>query len=263
MANPTSLRGFFAQLNKVEMLDFETLNERLKHFKATGCRRAHDTCVEAFLPLVHKMARQRSGWGDVDDLFQHGALSVMDAIRNFDPEGGLNIVSWTKLYVSRDLNRYCTFETPLIRVPGTKSIRKCYLRMRQLLQTGPITHARSVAAAKDLGVTLEEFLIAKDLYASSYEEIGHTGEERDFMHQLAGEETLEEAVIAEREAEHIVNTVGQLMRVLTPKEAEVIRLRCLQDEPAQLRVVGEQMGVSAERVRQIEAKAKKKMQDAA
>lgn len=255
--------SFFAALNKIEIPAFSVMNENVRIFKATGCRKAHDACVTAMLPMVYSLAAGRGGVAEVDDMFQQGALAVIDALRKFDVTEGLNILSWTKLYVSRAINSHCVFGTKLIRVPDTKTIRLCYRRMGLFLKEGPITEKRSRELAKGLGVSLEDFRIARDLYSSSYEPMVSSSGEPWQGHEISTDETLEESIIVEDEAAHVTKVVGRLMSVLNPKESEVIRLRCLQDEPVQLRLVGEQLGFSTERARQVENIAKEKMRKAA
>lgn len=263
MTNSTTSAYLFAQISKIRFSEFSELNACVLRFKETGCKKSFDACVTSFLPMVLKLARGRSGIAEVDDTFQQGALAVMDALRNFKPEEGLNIISWTKLYVVREINRHCLFGTKLVRVPETKTIRRCYRRMGQYLQSGPVSDARAALLAKELDVNLDDFKIARDLYCSSYESIKHSEDDECHGRDIASEQTLEEEILSEDENRSITNTVGRLMQSLTPKEAEVIRLRCLQDEPVQLRLVGEQMGFSTERARQVENNAKKKMREAA
>ncbi|MBD8614936.1 sigma factor-like helix-turn-helix DNA-binding protein [Pseudomonas sp. CFBP 13719] len=255
--------SFFAALNKIQIPAINEMNENVRIFKTTGCRKAHDACVTAMLPMVYNLAVGRRGIAEVDDMFQQGALAVMDALRMFDFKDGLNILSWTKLYVSRAINSHCVFGTKLIRVPETKTIRLCYRRMGLYLKEGPITETRSLALAKELGVSLEDFKIARDLYSSSFEPMVSSSDEPWQGHEITTGETLEDAIIVEDEAIHVTKVVGRLMSVLNPKESEVIRLRCLQEEPVQLRLVGEQLGFSTERARQVENLAKDKMRKAA
>lgn len=255
--------SFFTTLNKIQIPSIQEMDKNIRTFKSTGCRKAHDACVTAMLPMVYGLAVANAGRAEVDDMFQQGALAVMDALRKFDPDDELNILSWTKLYVSRAINSLCVFGTKLIRVPDTKTIRLCYRRMGLFLKEGPLNEARSKLLAKELGVSLEDFKIARDLYSSSYEPVLSCADEPWQGHDIKTDETLEEAIIVEDEAAHVTQVVGRLMTVLNPKEAEVIRLRCLQEEPVQLRLVGEQLGFSTERARQVENIAKEKMRKAA
>lgn len=252
-------------LRKIKSLSYERSNELLGNIKSSNCRKSFNALVTGYMPLAMSVAMGFSHRGDINDLFQIACMNLMDAARTFDDSHATRFPTHARTWMTLGLRRHLLCESSLIKVPDNKSILKCYRRMHQFSVDAPPSDAQIVNFTKLHGVTRDEFKAAYDLYFATFESTcqGVDDNSDPLESRLSNGMTLEEEVIAADDQEHTIKTVNRLLNVLTDREQSVIRARVLQDEPVQLRIVSEEMGVSGERVRQIEKIAMNKIRMAA
>ncbi|KQN62268.1 sigma-70 family RNA polymerase sigma factor [Pseudomonas sp. Leaf58] len=252
-------------VSRIKPLSHERCNELLVNVRQDNCRKSFDAVVTSFMPLALSVAMKFRHRGDVNDLFQIACMNLMDATRTFNDGFATHFPSHARTWITLGLRRHLLFESRLIKVPENRAILKCYRRMHQFSADKPPTASQISAFTKTHAVTKDEFLAAYELYFATYESTsqGIDDEADPLESRLSNGLTLEDEVIAADEQADTVKIVNRLMNVLTDREQTVIRARVLQDEPVQLRLVGEEMGVSCERVRQIEKQALNKIRMAA
>jgi RNA polymerase sigma factor (sigma-70 family) len=252
-------------LIKIKILTNDRCEELFENIKRNGCRTSFNAIVTGFMPLALTVAMGYRHRGDINDLFQIACLNLMDATRTFQPERAVHFSTHARTWINLALKRHVLCESGLIKVPDSKGIMKCYRRMHHF--SGEQQPPKSVVAQfiKPLGVTADEFKAAYELYFAIYESTSRdTDDDSDSLESnLSNGVTLESEVIAADDERHNIKTVNRLLNVLNDRERTVIKARLLQDEPVQLRVVGEEIGVSSERVRQIEKLAMNKIRMAA
>jgi RNA polymerase sigma factor (sigma-70 family) len=254
-----------AHVSRIKLLPNERCNELLANIKHDNCRKSFDAVVTGFMPLALSVAMKFRHRGDINDLFQIACMNLMDAARTFNDGFATHFPSHARTWITLGLRRHLLFESRLIKVPENRAILKCYRRMHQFSAEKAPTVAQISAFVKTHGVTKDEFQAAYELYFATYESTsqGMDDDSDPLESRLSNGLTLEDEVIAADEQAATVKTVDRLMNVLNEREQSVIRARVLQDEPVQLRLVGEEMGVSYERIRQIEKQAMNKIRMAA
>lgn len=252
-------------VSRIKSLPNERCNELLANVRRDNCRRSFDAVVTSFMPLALSMAMKFSHRGDVNDLFQIACLNLMDAARTFNDGFATHFPSHARTWITLGLRRHLLFESRLIKVPENRAILKCYRRMHQFSAEKAPTAAQISAFTKTHAVTKDHFQAAYGLYFATYESTsqGMDDDSDPLESRLSNGLTLEDEVISAEDQADTVNTVNRLMSVLSDREQSVIRARVLEDDPVQLRLVGEEMGVSSERVRQIEKRALNKIRMAA
>jgi RNA polymerase sigma-32 factor len=267
---PTSLGSvdhYIQAVNRFPLLSAEQeveLGRRLRDFNDLDAARQ---MVLSHLRLVVAISRNYLGYGlPQADLIQEGNVGLMKAVRRFDPERGVRLVSFALHWIKAEIHEYILRNWRLVKVATTKAQRKLFFNLRSM-KAGPgaLTRKEATSIARDLGVKPEEvFEMETRLYGQDIALEPNPGDEGEVMTPIAylTDTEAEPAQILER-AETARNRSDGLRVALTKLDSrsrEVIEARWLrEDDKATLQELADQYGVSAERIRQIESKALKTM----
>jgi RNA polymerase sigma-32 factor len=223
--------------------------------------------VLSHLRLVVAISRNYLGYGlPQADLIQEGNVGLMKAVRRFDPERGVRLVSFALHWIKAEIHEYILRNWRLVKVATTKAQRKLFFNLRSM-KAGPgaLTRKQAASIARDLGVKPEEvFEMETRLYGQDIALEPHPGDEGEVVTPIAylTDAEAEPAQILER-AETARNRSDGLhvaLAKLDSRSREVIEARWLrEDDKATLQDLADRYGVSAERIRQIESKAIKTM----
>jgi RNA polymerase sigma-32 factor len=223
--------------------------------------------VLSHLRLVVAISRNYLGYGlPQADLIQEGNVGLMKAVRRFDPERGVRLVSFALHWIRAEIHEYVLRNWRLVKIATTKAQRKLFFNLRSMKAgTGALTRKEASAIAKDLGVKPEEVfemetrLSGKDIALEP--QPGDEGEALTPIAYLTDTEA-EPAQILERAESARTRSDGLHVALskLDHRSRDVIEARWLrEDDKATLQELADQYGVSAERIRQIESKALKMM----
>jgi RNA polymerase sigma-32 factor len=223
--------------------------------------------VLSHLRLVVAVSRKYVGYGlPQADLIQEGNIGLMKAVRRFDPERGVRLVSFALHWIRAEIHEYVLRNWRLVKIATTKAQRKLFFNLRSMkANPGSLSSAEANAIAKDLGVKPEEVfemetrLTGRDVPLDPQpEEDGDTVTPISYLTDAENEPVQ----ILER-AESAANRTSGLKRALAaldPRSRSIIESRWLrEDDPATLQDLADVYGVSAERIRQIESKALQSM----
>jgi len=223
--------------------------------------------VLSHLRLVVAVSRNYLGYGlPQADLIQEGNIGLMKAVRRFDPERGVRLVSFALHWIKAEIHEYILRNWRLVKIATTKAQRKLFFNLRGMKAShAALTRKEASTIARDLGVKTEEvFEMETRLSGQDIALEPQPGEESETLAPIGylTDAEAEPAQILER-AEIAGNRSAGLRRALTkldPRSREVIEARWLrQDDKATLQDLADQYGVSAERIRQIESKALRTM----
>ena len=239
-----------------------------------GRRLARDNDLEAaqqlvlsHLRLVVAVSRKYLGYGlPQADLIQEGNIGLMKAVRRFDPERGVRLVSFALHWIRAEIHEYVLRNWRLVKLATTKAQRKLFFNLRRMkVRSAALSTREAQAIAKDLGVKPEEVfememrLTGRDIALDPQSD--EDGEHVVPIAYLTDTEN-EPPRILER-AETATNQADGLKRALAKlddRSRRIIEARWLvEDHPATLQDLADEYGVSAERIRQIEGKALKSM----
>ncbi len=223
--------------------------------------------VLSHLRLVVAVSRNYLGYGlPQADLIQEGNVGLMKAVRRFDPERGVRLVSFALHWIRAEIHEYVLRNWRLVKIATTKAQRKLFFNLRSMKTgSGALTRKEASAIAKDLGVKPEEVfemetrLSGKDIALEP--QPGDEGEALTPIAYLTDTEA-EPAQILERAESARTRSDGLHVALskLDRRSRDVIEARWLrEDDKATLQELADQYGVSAERIRQIESKALKMM----
>ncbi|MFE7616219.1 sigma-70 family RNA polymerase sigma factor [Streptomyces sp. NPDC057496] len=237
-------------------ISVEPTDEELGSLPATDVRRRARDCLAAHNQgLAWAQARAHMGQGlDEDDLFQHGMIGVLRAARKFDPGHGNKFSTYATWWVRQSITRALADEGSAIRIPVHmhELVRKVGRVERELLSAGKSRSAAAVAVACDLPVgKVEEIRRISKVTDSTDRIIGdgtHLGELLEVRTALP---SVEVAVLASLADEG----VHDLVALLPERYARIVALRVGLDgtAPATLDAIGGELGVTRERVRQLES----------
>ena len=223
--------------------------------------------VLSHLRLVVAVSRKYLGYGlPQADLIQEGNIGLMKAVRRFDPERGVRLVSFALHWIRAEIHEYVLRNWRLVKVATTKAQRKLFFNLRRLkTRSAALSTKEALAIAKDLGVKPEEvFEMETRLTGRDIALEPQAGEEGDAIAPVAyltdtENEPVQLLVRAETESNQAAG-LKQALAALDDRSRRIIEARWLvEKEPATLQKLAAEYGVSAERIRQIEGKALKSM----
>ena len=223
--------------------------------------------VLAHLRFVIHLARSYSGYGlPQGDLIQEGNVGLMKAVKRFNPEVGVRLVSFAVHWIKAEMHEYILRNWRIVKVATTKAQRKLFFNLRSnKKRLGWMNQKEVEAVAQDLGVTpevvtqMEGRMAARDMAFD-----GTVDEDEEHavapVQFLADESADPETLIMEDDWT-AQSTAGlyQALEGLDERSRDILRSRWLSESKATLHELAARYGVSAERIRQIEANAMKKL----
>ena len=227
--------------------------------------------VLCHLRFVIYMARGYSGYGlPQADLIQEGNVGLMKAVKRFNPEVGVRLVSFAVHWIKAEMHEYILRNWRIVKVATTKAQRKLFFNLRSAKKRlGWFSPQEAEAVAEDLGVTPEVVLQMEGRMAAQDAAFdGAAGDDgEDFVAspaQYLSDDSMNPAeIVAEEDwTEQSMAQLREALGQLDERSQEIVRLRWLNEPKTTLHQLGAQYGISAERVRQIEAKAMKKLRSA-
>jgi RNA polymerase sigma-32 factor len=224
--------------------------------------------VMAHLRFVVKIARGYSGYGlPQHDLIQEGSVGLMKAVRRFDPDMGVRLVSFAVHWIKAEIHEYILRNWRIVKIATTKSQRKLFFNLRSAKKRlGWFTRQEVEEVAEDLGVKPETVLemesrlsnydVAFDLAAADDDE-GPSMAPVAYLPDLRNEPStqIEKADSAASEREGLYAA----LEALDERSRDILQRRWLAENKETLHVLADEYGISAERIRQIEAAAMKKL----
>jgi RNA polymerase sigma-32 factor len=225
--------------------------------------------VLSHLRFVVHIARGYSGYGlPVGDLIQEGNVGLMKAVKRFDPDVGVRLVSFAVHWIRAEIHEYVLRNWRLVKIATTKAQRKLFFNLRKFKKNlGWLTDVETRAIASDLGVTtaevtdMEQRLSSRDL---SFDPAPDADDEDVSSYSpsayLQNPES-DPSIAVEREQwdDDTADRLAQAMLTLDDRSQHILRSRWMTEEKATLHELADKYGVSAERIRQIEANAIKKL----
>ena|SRR5512143_630902 len=262
-----SLDHYIQAVNRFPLLTAEQevdLGRRLQRDDDVDAARQ---LVLSHLRLVVSVSRNYLGYGlPQADLIQEGNVGLMKAVRRFDPERGVRLVSFALHWIRAEIHEYILRNWRLVKVATTKAQRKLFFNLRSMKsRSATLTPAEARAIATELNVKPEEVsememrLSGRDVTLDPQPD-----EEGAAMAPIAWltDREDEPAQILERKqtAENRTTGLASAISKLDARSRRIIEARWLrEDDPATLQDLADEYGVSAERIRQIESKALKSM----
>lgn len=263
-----SLEAYVERVSRIPVLTREEELELARRLQVGGDLEAARQLVLSHLRFVVHIARGYGGYGlPMGDLIQEGNVGLMKAVKRFDPNVGVRLVSFAVHWIRAEIHEYVLRNWRLVKIATTKAQRKLFFNLRRFKKNlGWLTESETLAIAADLGVTaaevtdMEQRLSSRDLSfdpaPDADEEDGTYSPSAYLPHPEA-----DPSVAAEREQwdEDTTDRLAQALQTLDERSQHILRSRWMTEQKATLHELADRYGVSAERIRQIEANAIKKL----
>jgi len=277
VARPTDLAltgpigSFDAYLDRVSRIpvlsreDERALAERLRR---DGDVDAARQLVMSHLRFVVHIARGYTGYGlPLQDLVQEGNVGLMKAVKRFDPAVGVRLVSFAVHWIRAEIHEYVLRNWRLVKVATTKAQRKLFFNLRKLKKNlAWLTPEETRAVAADLGVEprevaeMEQRLAARDL---AFDPVPDADEDETYSpaaYLPAPDANPADSVENDEWERATTQRLGAAVAQLDARSRDILQRRWMQDgEKATLHELAAEYGVSAERIRQLEANAIRKL----
>lgn len=261
---------YLQQINRFPMLSAERERELALRLRDHNDLEAARELVLSHLRFVAKIARGYAGYGlPLADLIQEGGIGLMKAVRRFDPDVGVRLVSFAVHWVRAEIHEFILRNWRIVKVATTKAQRKLFFNLRSSKKRlGWFSREEVESVAQDLGVSpetvleMESRLSGQDL---SFDPAGSADDEDEGgwapAAYLAAPERadparqLEQSDWEQQNSDQLQKALGQL----DERARTIVQQRWLNEQKATLHELADRFGVSAERIRQLENNAIRKL----
>jgi RNA polymerase sigma-32 factor len=268
LAGPVgSLEAYIDRVSRIPVLTREQEITLAHRYRDEEDLEAARELVLSHLRFVVHIARGYTGYGlPVGDLIQEGNVGLMKAVKRFDPDVGVRLVSFAVHWIRAEIHEYVLRNWRLVKIATTKAQRKLFFNLRRFKKNlGWLTESETRAIASDLGVStaevtdMEQRLSSRDL---SFDPMPDDDDENAYSPSAyLPHPEADPSVAVEREQwdEDTADRLAGALETLDERSRHILRSRWMTDQKATLHELADQYGVSAERIRQIEANAIKKL----
>ncbi|MCD6292043.1 MAG: RNA polymerase factor sigma-32 [Deltaproteobacteria bacterium] len=260
-----SFSSYIAEINRIPLLTPEEETELAMHYKKNNDLATAHRLVTANLRFVVKIAGEYRGYRmRMMDLIQEGNMGLMRAVKKFDPDRGYRLISYAVWWIRAYIQDYIIRSWSLVKVGTTQLQKKLFFKLGKVrgflegdeLDTAEI-NALSDGSADDAKVRdFCQRLNARDFSLDR----SITDSDTTYLDLLADESDGQEELLLAKETESNRRVmIDQALKNLTPREQEVIAGRFFAGVSKTLQDVGDELGITRERVRQLESNALKKL----
>ena len=265
-----SIEGYIQAVSSIDMLSAEEERELAVRLREDEDLQAARKLVMSHLRFVVHIAKSYSGYGlPQADLIQEGNIGLMKAVKRFDPTVGVRLVSFAVHWIKAEIHEFVLKNWRIVKVATTKAQHKLFFNLRKAKKRlGWFTHDEVQTVANELGVSTKEVLQMEARMSSQDQAFDLTADE-DETGNFAPVQYLEDKS-SDVETDVINNDwdtaaskrLYSAIKTLDERSQDIIETRWLADNKITLQDLADKYQVSAERVRQIEKNAMKKLQAA-
>jgi len=268
-----SIEGYLQAVSTIPMLDAEKEKALASRLQQDGDLEAAKQLIMSHLRFVAHIAKSYSGYGlPQADLIQEGNIGLMKAVKRFDPTVGVRLVSFAVHWIKAEIHEYVLKNWRIVKVATTKAQRKLFFNLRKnKKRLGWFNQEEVTTVANELGVSekevreMESRMSGQDMgFDLSQDEDEHTtGSTYSPVQYLTDQNSeLADTVEQEQWQEQSHSRLYSALKTLDERSQDIVQARWLADEKSTLQELAEKYQVSAERVRQLEKTAMKKLQQA-
>jgi RNA polymerase sigma-32 factor len=263
-----SIENYISTVNRIPLLTPEREHELGVALKTRGDLSAASEMVMSHLRLVVSIARNYTGYGlPHADLIQEGNIGLMKAVKRFDPDRGVRLVSFAVHWIKAEIHEYILKNWRIVKVATTKAQRKLFFNLRSMkpnfgtLSPSEVKEVARILNVKETDVTeMEKRLSGQEISL----EPANDDEESNWVSPIAylQDATVDpsERLVVMQKENAATNGMRAALESLDERSRRIIETRWLNEgEEKTLHELANEFGVSAERIRQIEAKAMQKM----
>jgi RNA polymerase sigma-32 factor len=264
---------YFKEIQRFPMLDPQEEYMLARRWREDGDRDAAHRLIISHLRLVAKFARGYRGYGlPIADLISEGHVGLLQAVERFEPERGFRFSTYAVWWIKAAIQEYILRSWTLVKMGTTASHRKLFFNLRKaksrisVLDEGDMRPDQVKLIAKRLGVTERAVIDMNRRLGGDTSLNDAIREDRDsteWQDWLVGDSPDQETTLAAKEEfDNRRNALSVVLGALNARARRIFESRRLAEDPMTLAELADEFGVSRERVRQIEARAFEKVQEA-
>ncbi|MDR2142520.1 MAG: RNA polymerase factor sigma-32 [Deltaproteobacteria bacterium] len=261
-----SLKAYLAEVKRFKLLTKEEEAELLKQYKRTGDPEAGQRLVTGNLRLVVKIAMEfQSHWlNNLQDLIQEGNVGLLQALKKFDPSRGVKFSYYASYWIKAYILKYIMDNWRLVKVGTTQAQRKLFYNLKkeqEKIQREGLDPGYGLLAER-LGVSEGEvkemnIRLTAGREVSLDAPLGQDSDQSQISLLPSNEEGVDNFLADAQLRELLSDKIARFRETLNARELLILDKRLLTEDPVTLQEVGEEFGVSRERVRQLEERLKK------
>ena len=262
-----SLDAYISAVHRIPVLSQEEEQDLSRRYQSEEDLASARKLVMSHLRFVVHVARGYNGNGlQLSDLIQEGNIGLMKAVKRFDPDQGVRLVSFAVHWIRAEMHEFILRNWRIVKVATTKAQRKLFFNLRKSKKRLGWMNAEEVrVVAKDLGVPeatvreMESRLSGRDIgfeAPADADEDAKPAPEAFLIDE--GADPYENVADADQ-SDNELETLSAALQKLDERSRDIIQRRWLNEDKATLQDLADEYGVSAERIRQVEANAMKKM----
>ena len=271
LAGPVgSLNSYIHAVGAIPVLSKEDEQALSRRFNETEDLDAARDLVMAHLRFVVHIAKGYTGYGlPLGDLIQEGNVGLMKAVKRFDPDYGVRLVSFAVHWIRAEIHEFVLKNWRIVKVATTKAQRKLFFNLRKKKKSlAWLSHSETLAVAEDLGVSPKE-VTEMERRLSARDAIFDPAPAADDEHSFTPAAYLpspnaDPAALVEKTdwTDDATQRMNAAMKDLDDRSRDILQSRWLTESKMTLHELADRYSVSAERIRQIEANAIKKLRTA-
>ncbi|MBM3523497.1 MAG: RNA polymerase sigma factor RpoH [Alphaproteobacteria bacterium] len=275
LAGEGNLGRYLQEIRKFPLLEANEEFMLAKRWREHGDSEAAHRLVTSHLRLVAKIAMGYRGYGlPISELVSEGNVGMMQAVKRFDPDKGFRLSTYAMWWIRASIQEYILHSWSLVKIGTTAAQKKLFFNLRrakaqlQVMSDRDLTPEKITKIATDLGVTEDEVVSMNRRLAAPDQSLNaplrDDGEsDLEWQDWLVDDAANQEVQLADgQEFDRRKAMMSEAMKVLNPREKQILIERRLTEDPATLEDLSVKYKVSRERVRQIEARAFEKLQKA-
>ena len=262
------IESYLSSVHAIPILTKEQEQElALKLYEEDDLDAARQLVIHHLRFVVH-IARSYQGYGlPLGDIIQEGNVGLMKAVDKYDPHRGVKVVSFAVHWIKAEIHEYILKNWRLVKIATTKAQRKLFFNLRSKKKSLDwLTKEEAEKIASDLNVEVKDVLHMENRLSSndsSFDAPAPSGDDDDVMspsQYLEDKRYDPEVIVANEQAEQVNKSeLVEALRTLDDRSKDILQRRYLSDQKATLHDLADEYDVSAERIRQIENTALKKL----
>ena len=273
LSNEGGLSAYLEQIKKFPMLDAEEEYMLAKNWKSTGNVKSAEKLVTSHLRLVAKIAMGYKGYGlPMGEMISEGNIGLMQAVKKFEPEKGFKLATYAMWWIKASIQEYILRSWSLVKIGTTSAQKKLFFNLKKIKNQLAVNDAGDLKIehvkeiSKRLNVKKDEVISMNRRLAGKEKSLNDPIKDEsgvEWQDWLIDDKIDQELNLSnQQELTRRKKLMDNSMKILNPREKEILTARKLSDETATLEDLSKKYKISRERVRQIETKAFEKLQKA-
>ncbi|MBN2342818.1 MAG: RNA polymerase factor sigma-32 [Deltaproteobacteria bacterium] len=270
LARVSELDRYMAQIRQYPVLTREEEDRLARKWVNEGDTQAAHMLVTSNLRFVVKIANEYRGYGvRLLDLVQEGSIGLMQAVKRYNPDKGYRLISYAVFWIRSYIHNFLMATTRIFKIGTSRAHRKLFFKLRSfkaMLGAKGTTASDEVIAraSEEFGISAEEVAEVDSqmnaVDASLDAPVKETG--NALVEVMPADSQNAEDMLSELEAEAEIGALlNTALEQLNERERRIVEQRYLADVPVQLKELGEELGISKQRVAQIEKRALEKLRE--